>query len=587
MTEVAELIRTGIEELDTYSEGVATGSIEACLYVRQAVDRHYKDLERQRTEEFPYYFEPKAAQHFYDFCETHIIHFKGHSAGETLRLEPWQKFVWGSIYGWLKVERLKDQPLRRFKEGIIEINKKNGKSFMLAAQALYGLEMDGEPGAEIYGLAKNKVHASKLSYDSAAKIVKKNPEFERRFKVREGALPGIYCSDNDSYFEPLCSKPDSTDGLNIHLGLNDETKDWTELEMYDIVKDGTAGRTNPLIMNITTAGANRSSLGFERREYLIKVLNGAVTDETTFGIIYTIDKEDREDPEFWADPKNWKKANPNYGVSIPETYFVEQMSGCRESQRKLNSFLTKHLGLWISAMDNYFNMDLWTKGKRPEYSDWEERFAGKPCYVMLDLSSKKDLSSMYALFRDGETEKGAKRYAVFGVNFLPRYVIEENQVGKRSEYNAWAEQGHFILTEKNSIDEDVIEQELRRWSKLFRIKKVGFDPWGANHLTNKAESMRLEVILVKQTTQMLNDPTKTLDAWMLDHQLLHNGDPVLTWAMGNVVCKEDANENVFPRKAHRNSKIDPAMCLIGAVALEIDDPLPQSGSRRVPKVWKA
>jgi len=580
------LAKTGIKEIDQYCEQVKAGNIPACLYVRQAVDRHYKDLKNSKKKNYPYYFEPKAALHFFQFCETFVFHYKGLSAGEPLKLEPWQKFVWGSIYGWMKKERLKGNPIRRFREGIIEVNKKNGKSFLLAAQGLYALDYDNEPGAEIYGLAKNRTHAMKLSYAAAASIVKNNPNLLEQYRVKEGiAMMGVYCEANDSYFEPLSSKPESTDGLNVHLSIHDETKDWTDFEMYDIMKDGTAGRPNPMVMNITTAGADMSSLGYERRQFLIKILNGSVEDETTFGIIYTIDDEDKYKKEYWSDPKIWRKANPNFNVSVFEEYFQEQMPGCRESQRKLNSFLTKHLGLWISSMDRYFSVEDWNKCENKSLKSWKDKFANKPCYVFIDLASKKDIAPMYALFLNGQTKDKKNKYAVFGINFLPSDVVSEKQVGKRASYNAWSEQGYFYLTNGIVTDYDAIKEELKTWNKLFNIQAVAFDEWNASHLASDVENMRMKVLLVKQTTKMLSDPMKTLDALISEKRIAHNGDPVLTWAIGNVVAKEDPNENVFPRKEHRDNKIDPAVAIINLFALEIESPLPLNTSRRVPKVW--
>lgn len=604
---MTDLPKTGIEPLDRYTEGVMSRDIEVCRWVRLAVERHYRDLKRQDSEDFPYYFEPKACEHYVNFFRDHLHHFDGMHAGRPIEFEPWQYFVWGSPFGWLKKERIQGMPIRRFRERIVIIPKKQGKSIVVAGTMIYMFDYDGWRGAQVYALAKNRSHAEKLGYRDAEIMVEQSDDLQERFKVNHGAAHrGIYCDRNKSFIQPLTSKPESTDGLKIHMAANDEIKDWEDFEIYDTIKNGTAANPNSLIDNITTAGSDRSSLGYERQEYLKKVLEGSIKDEQTFGVIYTIDDEDRDifnqalaekDPFPLVEPII-KKANPNYGVSVGEDYYRQMVNEAKNSERKKNDFFTKHLNVWINAMDHYYSIVVWLNECEEPETVIPDAFTGKPCYLHLDLAARKDICSMYGLFPYGTTQDGKSRFATFGINFLPEAVVSENIVGRRSEYNAWAEMGHFHLTPGNTTDEDKIEEELKAWSKKYRVMKVGFDEWNAWHLADAAKSMRLNPILIKQTTKNLSEPMKELEAWITyrrpsddgrgvpDPRIIHGGDPVLTWAMSNVVAKEDANENVFPRKEHEDSKIDPAVSLINLIALELEDPLPRSvGTKRVPKVW--
>ncbi|MAO64282.1 MAG: hypothetical protein CL666_04725 [Balneola sp.] len=585
---------TGIAELDGYVAGVASGEIDVCKWVKLAVDRHIRDMERQGTDEFPYYFEPKACLHYVNFFQDILRHFDGIHSGKAIMLEPWQYFVWGSPFGWLKVDRLEGHPIRRFREAFIMTPKKQGKTICIAGSSLYMVDWDGWPGAQIYFLALDQTQAKKLGYGDAVKLVNKSPELEGRLRVNKSAGDmGIYCDEMDSSIRPSISDEDKTDGLKVQMSANDEVKDWTNFGIYQTMKQNTAANPNSLILNTTTAGSDMSSLGYDLEDKLKKVLSQSITDEQFFGIIYAGDKEDREFIEEHINDKDAfekikpliQKANPNYGVSVGEDYYRGRISDAQKSSRDLNEFLTKHMNFWINAMDHYYNMEEWGRCKNEKYADWKKEFAGKPCYVFIDLQAKKDICPMYALFPDGETESGKRKYAVFGVNFLPGAVVSKNLVGKKASYNEWATDGFFTLTPGKTTDYDYVLEELKQWKQLFNIKAVGFDDWGPQVFAQKIEASGMKVYIIKQSTKYLSDPMKTIDAWTVDHRIAHNGDPVLFWAMGNVVAKEDANENVFPRKEHPDNKIDPAVALINLVAMELEDPLPKSGQRRVPKVW--
>lgn len=633
-----KLRKTGIEPLDEYCEGVMSGDIPVCKWVRLAVERHYNDLERAENDpDFPYYFEPEACLHYVNFFRDYLQHFDGIHKGEPIIFEPWQYFVWGSPFGWLKEDRLRGMPIRRFRVIIIIIPKKQGKSIIIAGTMLYMLDFDEWPGAQIYALAKNRSHAEKLGYRDAEKMVKNSEILQDQFKVNKGAAHrGIYCEDRDSFVQPLTSKPDSTDGLKVHMAANDEVKDWTDFEIYNVMKDGTAANPNSLIANITTAGDDRSSLGYDQQEKLKKILNGVLKDEQTFGVIFTIDEGKEDDPEpndrekfteALASDEPWKliepivkKANPNYGVSVGEDYYKGRVNDAKNKERDKNNFLTKHLNVWVNAMSSYFDINSWINecsfpelitdrkfNSKTGYIDLAsiipEKLTGKPCYLHLDMSSKKDICSLYSLFRYGTTQDGKKRYATVGINFLPEAVVSENLVGRRSEYNAWAEQGHFVLTPGNATDLSVIEEYIKMFSNLAKVIKVGFDDWNSIQVSEMLRKARIEGVEIKQNTKNLSEPMKTVESHITyrspseedvdgpdkgipDPRLVYGEDPVLTWAMSNVVAKEDANENVYPRKSHEDSKIDPAVALINLFALEEVDPLPTGNfNKRVPKVW--
>lgn len=586
------LKKTGIAKYDEYTSGVLNGRIDVCKWVKLAVDRHYQDMDRQSTKDFPYYFEPKACMHYVNFFEETLMHFDGIFKNKPVKFEPWQYFTFATPFAWLCDDRINNQPIRRFNETVVMIPKKQGKSLILAGNMIFMMFEDGYPGAQVWILATSSSHAQTLAYRDAVKLVKNSPYLSEIFRInRSAGGMGIFYDDGDSFIRPLVSDSKAADGPKIHFAALEEIKDWDKKDVYETIVKGTASDVNSMIMSISTAGSDMTSLGYERQEYAQKVLTGEVVDERFHGIIFTIDKKDQ--PK-WDDMSVVKKANPNFGVSVHQSYYESELNRARQSERKKNEFLTKHQNVWINSFDNYFTMERWVEIGR-EYKDLKlEDFFGKPCYMFLDLASRKDICPSQLLFRYGTNTQGKKRYVTFGHYFLPAAVVSEDLVGYRADYNAWARRGLFTLTPGNTTDFEAIKEHVLWVNKKFRLMQVGMDDWAKDQLAQDLTKLRIKNGVIGQRVKYLSDPMKDLEAYIInenedkihDPRIIHNGDPVLTWSMGNVVAKEDANENVYPRKEHPNKKIDPAVALINLLYMETVDPLPERRKRKTSKVIK-
>lgn len=604
---------TGIDKFDEYTSQVMHGRIEVCKWVRLAVERHYRDLDMQRTEEFPYYFEPKACMHYVNFYEENLQHFDGFFKGQPIVFEPWQYLTFASPYSWLQTERIMNKPVRRFNESIVIIPKKQGKSIIKAGEMLYMLLMDDYPAAQIYILAVNATHADLLAYRDATLLVKNSPALSEMFEnkeiqIKEGAqFKGIYYKDR--FIKPITSDAKKTDGPKIHMALLEEIKDWDDFDVYNTIKNGGAADPNPMVSNITTAGNSFSSLGYEREEYARQVLTGEIKNDRTFAIVFKIEEAHLPD---WDKLETAKLVNPNYGVSVNDNYYLQKIEDAKHSERKKNDYLTKHLGWWVNSYDAYFTMDKWVNipdmyndsiGKT--YGELSlEDFAGKPCYMFIDLASKKDIVPVQFMFRLGKTKaftdkdgkrKNAKdRYATFGHYFLPANVVSEDLIGHRADYNAWAEQGLFDLTPGNVVDYDAIFEYVLWAVSTFKVMMVGMDDWGIEQFAQRLKKKRIKTVHVPLRVKYISDPMKDLESYIInegkgekhDPRMIHNGDEVLRWTMGNVVAKEDKNENVFPNKEHKNKKIDPAVSLICLMYMNTIKPLPRELNRRKPIIMK-
>lgn len=594
-----KLPKTGIGPYDEYTEGVMHGRVNVCRYVQQAVERHYKDLDKQRTKDFPYYFEPKALNHYIDFFAS-LNHFDGIYAGHPVIFEPWQYFTFGTPFAWLHVDRINNFPIRRFNESIVMVSKKQGKSTIKGGEAVYMTYMDGYPSAQCYILALSATHAKTLAYRDAESLVK-NSWLKDELRLKYSAADiGVYDESTNSFFRPMVSDKKKADGPKIHYVLLEEIKDWDDMELYDTVRNGIASDPTAMIANISTAGADMASLGYERQGYASRILSGEIVDERTFAVIYTIDKEDYEN---WDDMKVVAKANPNFGVSVHESYYEQKITKAKENERLKNDFMTKHLGVWINSMEHYFTMDKWINIGKENKDLSIDDFVGQPCYIFIDLASRKDIVPVQFLFRhgkvsgykdsEGRRKRAQDRYAVFGRYFLPADVVSEDLVGYRADYNAWATAGLFELTPGNVIDYDAVYDFIEQAAQKFKIIMVGLDDWGIEQFSQNLRKRRVKTVEIPQRVKQLSDPMKTLESFIINEgkdnvhapRIIHNGDPVLSWAMGNVVAKEDANENVFPRKEHADKKIDPAVALINLFYMNQEKPLPKT-VRRSPKILK-
>ena len=558
-------MQSGITEIDQYCAGVLSGDIPACDWVIKSVRRFALDLERVGNPDFPYYFEPKAAEHFFDFCRYEMIQFEGVFAGRPLKLEPWQMFVFGNIFGWLKNDKLDGNSVRRYREAIVEIPKKQGKSILAAAIALYLIWWDGVPGAQVYGLAKNRSHAEKLSYRSARSMVKRNPALVKQFRINESAANiGIYNDEMDAFFSPLTSKPDSTDGLNVHGAINDETKDWDDLEIYNIIKDGTISMYNSLVLNITTAGHDQNSLGFERRGYLTRILDGVIPDESTFGIIYTIDKGDEER---WDQPDVWAKAMPNYGVSVFRESIEAKILSCRNSPSQKNSFLVKHLNVWLSSQEGFVTSERWDKcnvsgeiapGMMEDLDKWLEPYAGRRAWGGLDMGPVSDFTSFVIVV---ETDEG---FDVLPMFWIPRDTMADRKnkdIISPMVYGGW-----ILATDGDVTDYEAVEMAIKRAASVLRFEEIAFDRYKLDQLVQNLEKDGIEMTAFGQGFVSMSPAVDELEKAILAGTINHHGNPVLRWMNANVVITKDGAGNRKFAKDKTQDKIDGMVALAMALA---------------------
>lgn len=549
-------------------------------------------------------------------------------------LEPWQCFIVCVLYGWMKKEPNDDgRYLRRFQLAYMAVPRKNGKSQLVAALGLYHLAADGEPGAEVYCGATSKDQAHEVFRPAKRMAESEVTEGFRRSLGVEVAAESIFVPRTGSFFRALIGKPG--DGSSPSCYICDEFHEHKDSEQYDTMRTGQGAREQPITLVITTAGENIGSPCHLLQQDIEKILEGTITDaaaEETFGIIWTIDHEPYprtfatpvealrrlirectchlagteldaspitvedlvEDcaqhnpdcpvsaenarpeavergcrvimpPDDWSSDEALAKANPNYGVSVFESQLKSLRDEALRSPRKQNIFKTKRLNVWVHARDPWMNMEAWHRqADAPPIGE----FAGASCVAGMDLSSKLDLSAVSFIFRreiDGEIH-----YYAYSRSYLPEDRSREPGL---EHYHGWVIEGHLIATEGSTIDYGRIKADILEDARRYEIQELCFDPWNTTATAQELAKEGITVVEIPQTTKNLSAPMKEIEALVLDGRFHHDGNPVLTWCVSNVTAKEDANENLFPRKESKEAKIDAAAAMITAMSRALVLPL--------------
>lgn len=527
---------------EQYCNDVLEGKIKACKSVIQACERQYEDLKKRWTKGFPYIYDVSKGERVCAFVEL-LPHIKGKLAGQPIRLEPWQVFIIMTTFSWVHSET----GYRRFKRVYIEVPRGNGKSALSSAIGLYMLTADNEGGAEVYSFATTRDQA-KIVFGDAQQMARKTAGLRSHFGVEVNAH-NIFVNKTASKFEALSAEGSTLDGLNTHFACIDELHAHKTRAVYDVVETSIGKRTQSMLWVITTAGSNRSGICYEVRGFVKKILEKKAEDDSQFGIIYGLDADDD-----WTTEEALIKANPNWGISVMPDVLLPLQAKAMSMPSAANNFRTKHLNEWVNADVSWMDLRAWDKCADSSLDI--TNFEGSPCYIALDLASKVDIAAKINLFeRDGH-------YYCFGDYFLPQDTVDR---GENSQYSGWETLGLLTVTEGSIIDFQVIEDKIIDDCKRFDVIEVPYDPFQATQLSMRLLNQGVNMVEVRPTVLNFSEPMKQLEALVLSGKFHHDGNPLLTWMVSNVVCHTDAKDNIYPRKERPENKIDGVVALIMAL----------------------
>lgn len=525
--------------VEQYCESILDGSIAACEMVKAAVRRFQSDLERQRTVEFPYYFDTNAAECGCEFYPQLLRHTIGPAAGQPFQLAPWQCFVEWNIDGWKRVADDK----RRFRKAFILVARKNGKSTWMAGRTIKQADFDGEAGAQVF-IGATKIDQAKIIFDQAEQMVQNSPFIKRNAKLLKH---NISFPKSGSYIRPLGSdRP--FDGLNPSSFMCDELHAWQEFhrKFYDTMTTGSGARAQPLLFFVTTAADESGLIYHEEINYCRGILNKTIESETVFCVLYELDPKD--DPQ---DESTWVKANPNLGVSVSLEYLREQAAEARAKPQALNRFLRYHCNRNVSSIEGGFTVDLWDTAAG-ELSDWKEADA---VAAGLDLGGRDDLASfaLVARFETGQQkdDRPIYRYEAKSWSFISEATKRDLT---QQPFAQWVTEGRI---EKSKHVVSTLLERLFAQCAIHGVSFVAFDPYNALGPSEQLELEGLTAIKMPQNHGHFNEPIgELLDAMQTGRFTPDVNDVVLKWAALNSAFNRNPRGDVMYDKANAKDKID-------------------------------
>lgn len=529
--------------VDRYARAVVAGTILAGTYHRLACERHLRDRAREGTRGFPYVFDAALAERFFRFAAC-LKHYKGEWAGQPILLSAWQQFQLGSLFGWVHVRT----GLRRFRTAYNEIPRKNGKSLIAAIVAIYVTFFDGEHGGEGYCIATKRAQA-KIVWDNAKELVARSG---LRSRIRPLAA-NLHRQATASKLEPLGADKDSTDGLNPSLIITDEFHAIKDRGLVDVMETATGARGQPVHFQITTAGADPFTPCGDQHDYACKILDRVLVDETFFAFIAHADEGD--DP--W-DARTWRKANPNYGVSVKPADLRALATKAIHMPPAAAAFKQKRLNLWVRAEQPWLSIDGWRAGQ----SRWPiEELLGQRCWIGIDLSSKIDLTAIVAVFPPTEARHQWRLYVQC---LTPADTLDARAHRDRVPYRLYEQAGWLRTNPGKRINHAVVRELVQELHARFDVQEIGIDPWNAGNLVSVFKDDGFAVVEVPQNVQQMSQPSKEFEADVLDALVDAGGNPLMTWCVANARVVSDTKDNIFPTKKRSRGRIDPVIAaLIG------------------------
>lgn len=546
-----------------YNRLIQSGEIAACTKLKAMYAALVKDIEQPRDQ---WEYDEDRANHAITFIERYCKHSKGRWGGKPVVLELWQRAFVAAAFGFIDVET----GFRRFQDVLLIVARKNGKSTLASAIALYLMIADGEAGAEIYAAATKKDQA-KIVWLEAKRMVKKSPALIKRIKPLVAEMDGVGAYDG-CVFKPLGADSETLDGLNVHGAMMDEIHAWPDMDLYNVIVDGETARDQPMNVYTTTAGTVRNGLYDELYGEAANMLAGTdgFGNDRLLAVIYELDS----DAEIW-DEKTWQKANPGLGTIKDATKLREKVEKARANKRRLPNLLCKDFDRISAEDESWLTYD---EIDNDAAIDIEEL---RGCYAIggCDLSSTIDLTCATLIMRKTEADE---HVYVLQHYFVPESKVEElERDGKVREapYRVWGERGLLTICPGKTVD----FREVTNWFCKMRdeyeiipmwigydralagywlqdMDEHGFTYMGKQHPANVLEQ-------VAQGAYTWSQPMKEMGAALAEKKVVYNNNPILKWCLLNTRKKSrnaDGIESIEPKKIRESQRIDGTVSMLNA-----------------------
>ena len=529
--------------IEQYYNEINNGRCIVSARVRKQYEKLVDDIKNPKG---GYIFDENRATKPIRFIEQFCKHSKGEWAGKPVKLELFQKAYISALFGFIHVET----GLRKYRETMFMVGRKNGKSTMLAGIALYMMIADNEPGAEVYSTATKKDQA-RIIFDETHNMIKQSPDINNLVKKRKSDL---YFPLTMSKFQPLGKNSDTLDGLNAHCVIMDELHSVKDRNLYEVMKQSQSARRQPLLIMITTAGTVRECIFDDIYAYACSVVDGTFTDDTFLPIIYELDNR-----EEWQDPQAWEKANPGLGTIKKLDDLINKVERAKNDPKGLSGLLVKDFNVRDTINTAWLSFDDINNEKTFSIKRFKNTFA----IGGADLSITTDLTCATLLMMDKDTEE---RF-IHQMYWLPRDNFEQRVQIEKIPYDIWYEQGLLRLCNGNSINYG----DVTKWF-LEMVNEEGitpawiyYDSYSAKYWVEEMENYGFKMVRCIQGAKTLSLPMQVLGADLQAKKINYNNNPILKWCLTNTGIQTDRNGNIVPIKAQSaKQRIDGTASLLNA-----------------------
>ncbi len=493
------------------------------------------------------HYDAEKADRAVHFIEM-LPHTKGEWEGQPFWLLPWQEQIVRDIFGVVH-----EDGMRQFHTVYIEIPKKQGKSELAAAIALYLLYADHEPAAEVFSAAADRQQAS-IVFDVARRMVEMTPALQKRSKVM-AAGKRIVNYANSGYYQVVSADVGGKHGYSISGLVFDEIHNQPNRKLWDVLTKGSGdARRQALHVAITTAGTDRNSICFELHTKAVDLLHNRRVDPSFYPVVYSL-----EDDADWSDEKNWYKVNPSLGYTVPIERMREAFLQAKENPAEENVFRTLRLSQWVGSTVAWIPDHIFDLGSSPIDL---KKLEGRDCYGGLDLSSSGDITA-FVLFFPPETEDG--KYTCLPFFWVPEETVPLRVRRTSVPYDIWVRKGIVKATPGNVIDYAYIQQTIGELNEKYHICEIAYDRWGANMLVERLTDEGFTMVPFGQGYKDMSPASRAFYEQLMKGNVIHGGNPVLKWMCGNVVIEQDPAGNIKPTKAKSADKIDGVVAAIMAL----------------------
>lgn len=528
-----------------YYRRIESGDIVTSKRVKAVYSRLVAEMDAPAAD-FPYYFDEETGERPILFIETFCKQSQG-TIGAPLELELFQKAFIQLLFGWLE----KETDYRRFRETMFLCGRKNGKSTLLSGIALYMLIADYEGAAEIYSVATKKDQAKKVLTE-AVNMIKQSPELRAVVKKRRN---DVYFPATSSVFEALASDSNTLDGLNSHAVIIDELHAIRDRNLYEVMKQSTSSRRQPLVVMITTAGTVRECIFDNMYELACDLADGKKKDDTFLPILYEIDRRDE-----WTNPQMWIKANPGLGKIKQYKTLAAFVERAKNNAADLPGVLCKDFNYRENDNSVWLSYDQIKNDAVFEMSEVYNTYAIGGC----DLSATTDLTAATLLIRkpDDNTVYVLQHY------FLPQARVEflEEKNTNEAPYRLWAERGLLTICDGNRVNFSAVTEWFCQMRDEYKIDafKIGFDRALAGYWVEEMKSNGFTMEPVAQGPFTWSQPMREMGAAFADKIVNYNKNPILIWCLSNTAVKKSGVNNIQPVKITDKRRIDGAVSLLNA-----------------------